>query len=153
VRTIWLRSSQLLAEFWQIPTLGVSSQSNTNLPQGSTEQPPSTPTSMQPTTTTATASVVPTHRWGNTNKVSVVPTHRFDHTKKVGNGVTELCGLWSKNIHSTWYQQFKGFAALKGVVAGQAHAEQQEDPRVTKILNFLSERNVAIPSNLCLKSC
>jgi len=30
---------------------------------------------------------------------------------------TELCGLWSKNIHSTWYQQFKGFAECKGVVA------------------------------------
>jgi len=29
----------------------------------------------------------------------------------------ELCSLWSKNIHSTWYQQFKGLAAHKGVVA------------------------------------
>jgi len=35
----------------------------------------------------------------------------------VANGVTELCSLWSKNIHSTWHQQFKGFAACKGVVA------------------------------------
>jgi len=35
----------------------------------------------------------------------------------VANGVTELCSLLSKNIHSTWYQQFKHFTAHKGVVA------------------------------------
>jgi len=29
----------------------------------------------------------------------------------------ELFGLCSKNMHSTWYQQFKGFAAHKRVVA------------------------------------
>jgi len=46
----------------------------------------------------------------------LLPTHCCGHTNKVANGVTELCGLWSKNIHSTWYQQFKGFAARKGVV-------------------------------------
>jgi len=46
-----------------------------------------------------------------------LPTHCCGHTNKVANGVTELCGLWSKNIHSTWYQQFKCFAAHKGVVA------------------------------------
>jgi len=27
------------------------------------------------------------------------------------------CSFWSKNIHSTWYQQFKGFVACKGIVA------------------------------------
>ena len=110
----------MLAEFWQIPTLGILSQSNTNLPQGSTEQPISTSTSLQPTTTTTT-SVVPTHRWG--------------HTNKVANGVTELCGLWSKNIHSTWYQQFKGFAARKGVVAPGF-------PRVSKT-RYVSYDNMA----------
>jgi len=75
---------------------------------------------MQPTTTTTT-SVVPTHRWG--------------HTNKVANGVTELCGLWSKNIHSTWYQQFKGFAARKGVVAPGF-------PRVSKT-RYVSYDNMA----------
>jgi len=53
----------------------------------------------------------------NTTAVtSILPTHHCGHTNKVANGVTELwvCG---KNIHSTWYQQFKGFAAGKGVVA------------------------------------
>jgi len=30
---------------------------------------------------------------------------------------------------------------------GWAHEEQEEDPSVTKILNFLSEQNVAIPSS------
>jgi len=30
---------------------------------------------------------------------------------------------------------------------GQAHEEQEKDPHVTKILNFLSEQNIAIPSS------
>jgi len=30
---------------------------------------------------------------------------------------------------------------------GRAHEEQEEDPRVTKILNFFSECNIAIPSS------
>jgi len=38
----------VLAEFWQIPTLAVLSQSNTNLPQGSTEQQISMSTSTPP---------------------------------------------------------------------------------------------------------
>jgi len=95
----------MLAEFCQIPTLDVSSQSNTNLPQGSTEQPISMSTSTPPTTTTTTAFTF------------VLPTHCCGHTNKVANGVTELCRLLIKNIHSTWYQQFKSFAACKGVVA------------------------------------
>jgi len=31
----------------------------------------------------------------------VLPTHCCGHTNKVANGVTELCSLWSKNIHAT----------------------------------------------------
>jgi len=33
------------------------------------------------------------------------------------------------------------------VHTGWAHEEQEEDPSVTKILNFLCEHNIAIPSS------
>jgi len=46
-------------------------------------------TSKPPTTTTTTTAFT-----------SVLPTHCCGHTNKVVNGVTELCGLWSKNIHT-----------------------------------------------------
>jgi len=72
--------------------------------------PPSMSTSTPATTNTTTTAFT-----------LVLPTHCCGHTNKAANGVTELCSLWSKNIHSTWYQQFKSFAACKGVVFEFAH--------------------------------
>jgi len=39
---------------------------------------------------------------------SAAPT--CSRNNKSTNGVTELCGLWSKCMNSTWHQAFKGYA-------------------------------------------
>jgi len=81
---------------------------------------------------------------------SVLPTHCCGHTNKVANGVTGLCSLWSKNIHSTWYQQFKGFFACKGVVPGFPHVSKTRYVSYDNIEDFLNKYS---ESEICNLSC
>jgi len=53
----------------------------------------------------------------------------------------------TKLVHLFWSACQNGLIFYFVHHTGQAHQEQEEDPRVTKILNFLSEHNVAIPSS------
>jgi len=55
----------------------------------------------------------------------------------------------TKLVHLFWSACLPKWANFFhfGHHTGQAHEEQEEDPRVTKILNFLSEHIIAIPSS------
>jgi len=50
-------------------------------------------------------------------------------------------------LGSHLYQLRNGLIFYFAHHTSRAHEEQEEDPRVKKILNFLSEHNVAIPSS------
>jgi len=65
----------------------------------------------------------------------------------------EGCSGQCQQARQSWFIFFSQLACQNGLIfyfghhTGQAHEEQEEDPCVTKILNFLSECNVAIPSS------